>query len=126
MTKPEIEASYRAMAADEEREAEAMEWAEGTQHELCESRPSPVAGGSRIIMSVTSQHQGPPPTIVDQHLKDALKAAFIEVLQERPDLIRAALEETLEDIALARAIKEGEESGKVSREEIFAVLQGAA
>lgn len=30
MTKSEIEASYRAMAADEEREAEAMEWAEGT------------------------------------------------------------------------------------------------
>ncbi len=30
MTKAEIEASYRAMAADEEREAEAMEWAEGT------------------------------------------------------------------------------------------------
>lgn len=30
MTKPEIEAPYRAMAADEEREAEAMEWSEGT------------------------------------------------------------------------------------------------
>lgn len=30
MTKAEIEASYRAMAADEEREAEAVEWAEGT------------------------------------------------------------------------------------------------
>ena len=30
MSKSEIEASYRAMAADEEREAEAMEWAEGT------------------------------------------------------------------------------------------------
>lgn len=30
MTKSEIEASYRAMAADEEREAEAMEWSEGT------------------------------------------------------------------------------------------------
>ncbi len=30
MSKSEIEASYRAMAADEEREAEAMEWSEGT------------------------------------------------------------------------------------------------
>ncbi len=28
--KAEIEASYRAMAADKEREAEALEWAEGT------------------------------------------------------------------------------------------------
>ena len=126
MTKPKIEASYRAMAADEEREAEAMEWAEGTRHELCESGPSPVAGGSRIIMSVTSQYQEQPPTIVDQHLKDALKAAFIEVLQERPDLIRDVLEGTLEDIALARAIEEGDGSGNASREEVFALLQGAA
>jgi hypothetical protein len=30
MTKEEIEASYREMAADEEREAEALEWIEGT------------------------------------------------------------------------------------------------
>jgi hypothetical protein len=30
MTKEEIEASYREMAADEEREAEALEWMEGT------------------------------------------------------------------------------------------------
>ncbi len=30
MTKSEVEASYRAMAADTEREAEAVEWAEGT------------------------------------------------------------------------------------------------
>lgn len=30
MTESEIEDSYRAMAADEEREAEAMEWSEGT------------------------------------------------------------------------------------------------
>jgi len=30
MTPEEIEASYRAMAADQEREAEALEWSEGT------------------------------------------------------------------------------------------------
>ena len=47
-------------------------------------------------------------------------------MQERPDLIRDALEEILEDIAFLRALKEGEGSGKVSREEVFAVLQGAA
>ena len=32
--------------------------------------------------------------------------------------------ETQEDAALIRAIKEGEGSGEVSREEVFAVLQG--
>lgn len=30
LTKTEIESSYRAMAADTERESEAAEWAEGT------------------------------------------------------------------------------------------------
>jgi len=75
-------------------------------------------------MSLTPPHREQPPTVVDQHLKDALKVAFIEVMQERPDLIRVVLEETLEDIAPLRAIKEGEGSGKVSREEIFAVFQG--
>ena len=62
----------------------------------------------------------------DQHLKDVLKAAFIEVLQERPDLIRGALEETLEDVAFVRAIQEGDQSGNVSREEVFAFLRGGA
>lgn len=77
-------------------------------------------------MSLTPQHQENPVVIVDQHLKDALKAAFIEVMQERPDLMRDVLEETLEAIALTRAIKEGEGSGDVSREEVFALLGGTA
>jgi hypothetical protein len=77
-------------------------------------------------MSLTPQHQEQTPTIVDQHLKDVLKAAFIEVMQERPDLIRDVLEETLEDIGLIRAIKEGEGSGNVSREEVFALLRDTA
>ena len=62
----------------------------------------------------------------DQRLKDALKMAFIEVLQERPDLIRGVLEETLEDVALIRAIQEGEKSEKVSREEVYAVLRSGS
>lgn len=64
--------------------------------------------------------------IDDQHLKEVLKAAFIEVLQERPDLIRGVLEETLEDVALVRAIQEGDQSGNVSREEVFVLLRGGA
>lgn len=52
-------------------------------------------------------------------LKDALKAALVEVLEERPDLLRDVLAEVMEDIAFTRAIQEGEASGSVSREEIF-------
>ncbi len=77
-------------------------------------------------MSLTPQHQEQTPIIIDQRLKDAPKAAFIEVMQECPDLIRDVLEETLEDITLTRAIKEGEGSGKVRREEVFALLRGRA
>ncbi len=77
-------------------------------------------------MSLTPQHQEQPEVTVDQHLKDALKAAFIEVMQERPDLIWGVLEETLEETALTRAIKEGAGSGKVSREGVFALLRGTA
>ncbi|MGI4788170.1 MAG: hypothetical protein ACRYFS_04900 [Janthinobacterium lividum] len=62
----------------------------------------------------------------NEQLKNVLKAAFIEVMQERPDLIRDVLEETLEDIAFTRAIEEGMESGMVSREEVYAVLQRTA
>ena len=59
----------------------------------------------------------------DLQLKNALKAAFIEVLQERPDLIRDVLEETLEDIALIRAIETGKKTGMATREEVFAILR---
>lgn len=65
-------------------------------------------------------------TIDEQQLKDLLKTAFVEVMQERPDLIRDVLEETLEDIGLARAIAEGKDSGNVSHEEVFAILRGEA
>jgi hypothetical protein len=43
------------------------------------------------------------------------------------DMINSILQthiETQEDAALIRAIKEGKGSGEVSREEVFAVLQG--
>lgn len=51
-------------------------------------------------------------------LKDAVKQALIEVLQERPELFSEVFAEALEDVALARAIRAGEASGDVSREEV--------
>jgi len=60
----------------------------------------------------------------DARLKALFKTALVEVLEERKDLLRDAIEETLEDIALARAIEEGRRTGEVSRGEVFSVLEG--
>src|SRR2546425_4786426 len=44
----------------------------------------------------------------DERLKDLFKTALLEVLEERKDILRDLIEETLEDIALARAIEQGQ------------------
>lgn len=62
--------------------------------------------------------------VIDEaKLKEAMKSAIVEILEERKDLLREALEEALEDIALARAIEQGNQSGVVTREEVFSVLE---
>ncbi len=56
-------------------------------------------------------------------LKEVFKQAFAELLQERRDLLYDVFTEVLEDIALATAIKEGEETEVVSREQVFKILE---
>lgn len=62
-------------------------------------------------------------SIDEAKLKQALKSAIVEILEERKDLVREVLEEALEDIALARAIEEGEQSGLVTRDEVLDALE---
>ena len=52
-------------------------------------------------------------------LKEVFKQALAELLQERRGLLYDAFTEVLEDIALANAIKEGEETEIVSTEQVF-------
>ena len=54
-------------------------------------------------------------------LKEVFKQAFAELLQERRDLLYEVFTEVLEDIALTNAIKEGEETEIVSREQVFKI-----
>ena len=61
----------------------------------------------------------------ESQLKDAVKAALVEVLEERADLFRDVLAEVVEDVAFARAIQEGEATGAASRDEVFRVLDRA-
>jgi hypothetical protein len=65
-------------------------------------------------------------SISQNEIKSIIKAAIIEVLEERPDLLQEAIEDALEDFALYRAIKEGENTELSSREEVFRVLEGKA
>jgi hypothetical protein len=65
-------------------------------------------------------------SLSETQLKDVLKAALIEVLEERSDLLRDVLAEVMEDVALGRAIQEGETSGVVSRDEVFRALEAGA
>jgi hypothetical protein len=62
-------------------------------------------------------------TIDDGKLKEMLKAAVIEALEERRDLVKDIIEEAMEDIALVRAIEEGVASPSVSRDDVFALLE---
>jgi hypothetical protein len=56
-------------------------------------------------------------------LKNLLKAALVEVLEERRDLVRDALADAVEDIGLVRAIEAGAKSRAVTRAEVFKVLR---
>ena len=64
------------------------------------------------------------PNLADNgKLKEAVKQALIEVLQERPELFSEVVAEALEDVALARAIRAGESSDSVSRDEVMKSLE---
>jgi hypothetical protein len=60
----------------------------------------------------------------DKRLKDLFKTAVLEVLEERKEFLRDLIEETMEDIALARAIEQGQRTEEVSRGEVISLLEG--
>jgi len=59
----------------------------------------------------------------EAQLKEAIKAALVEVLQERQDLLYDAIERALEEIAFARAIEEGDRTELIERDEVFVILE---
>jgi Asp-tRNA(Asn)/Glu-tRNA(Gln) amidotransferase C subunit len=65
-------------------------------------------------------------TVEEQHIKDLLKQAILELLDERQEVFRQLVTEAMEDLALINAIKEGEATEAVSREEILQILEGVA
>ena len=59
-----------------------------------------------------------------ERLKELFKTAILEVLEERKDVLRELIEETWEDIALARAIEQGQGTEDISRSEVLSILEG--
>ena len=62
-------------------------------------------------------------SIDEAKLKDLLKSAIAEVLEERREFVKEIIEEAMEDVALARAIDEGVGTDAVSRQEVFTILE---
>jgi len=59
-------------------------------------------------------------------LKELFKQAITEVIEEKRSLVHDLLVEAMEDLAMMRAIQDGEESAPASREEVFSILDDEA
>jgi hypothetical protein len=64
-------------------------------------------------------------SIDEAKLKDLLKSAVAQVLDERREFVKEIIEEAMEDVALARAIDEGVSTDTVLRQEVFTILETA-
>ena len=63
-------------------------------------------------------------TLNKNELKELLKEAIFEILQEERQIFSELFADALEDMALAKAIAEGKDTEPVSREAIFKILDG--
>jgi hypothetical protein len=64
--------------------------------------------------------------VEERRLKGLLKDTVAEGLEEHRDLLRDAVRESLEAVAMVRAIQSGEKSPLISRRKIFQRLERAA
>ncbi len=62
----------------------------------------------------------------EAHIKELVKQALVEVVQERKELLYDVLAEVVEDALLLRAIQEEEDSATAPREEVLRALEGVA
>jgi hypothetical protein len=62
----------------------------------------------------------------ERRIKSLLKDAVSEVLDEQRVLVREAVREALEEIALVRATREGETSKRISRASVMRQLSRAS
>jgi len=65
-------------------------------------------------------------SIDNDKLKEIFKQAIIETIEEKKDVVHDLLVEAMEDLAMIRAIEQGEETDLVSRDEVMSILEGKA
>jgi hypothetical protein len=65
-------------------------------------------------------------SVEEMQLKDLLKEAILELMQERRDELEEIFAEVIKDLALARAIEEGESTETVTKAEVLQVLEATA
>lgn len=64
-------------------------------------------------------------TVADHgELKKIVKQAIVEAIEEKKDVVHDIFIDALEDLAMIYAIREGENSGRASRKEVFDILEG--
>jgi len=69
------------------------------------------------------EEEMPEIVLSQDQLKELVKTAITEILQENKEVFSELLVEAIEDIAIERAIQEGESSESTSREAIFKLLE---
>ena len=57
-------------------------------------------------------------------LKQLVKEALTEILDERREILSEVIVEALEDVAMIRAIQEGENTPLAPREDVLRLLEG--
>ncbi|WP_449420140.1 hypothetical protein [Phormidium nigroviride] len=62
-------------------------------------------------------------TLNPDQFKEILKSAIVELLRDNREEVSEFLTEIIEDVAMERAIAEGETTEIVSRESIFQLLE---
>jgi hypothetical protein len=62
-------------------------------------------------------------TIDSEQFKQILKTAIVELFHENREEFSLLLSEIIEDLAMERAIQEGEDTEAVNREDIFKILE---
>ncbi|MDI6803301.1 MAG: hypothetical protein QME58_05575 [Bacteroidota bacterium] len=61
--------------------------------------------------------------IQEKKLKQILKSAIKEAIQEEKAFIHGVVAEAMEDYGIAKAIDEGSKSKKISQKEIYKILK---
>ncbi len=68
----------------------------------------------------------PQPTINPNMLKQLMKEAMAETFKEQRNLLHDIFVEVLEDFAMTEAIRDGQKTDEVSRDDVFQILRPTA